>query len=90
MYASFCCFQVLTNPLFYATISIVRGRGGMADTPDLGSGVLRRAGSSPVARTSRQCTDQLRVLCCRFFLFVELSPFVMVIRIEKCAFNQKV
>ena len=28
-----------------------RARGGMADTPDLGSGAVRRGGSSPLVRT---------------------------------------
>src|SRR5881394_800296 len=31
----------------------VRARGGMADTPDLGSGPERGGGSSPLARTIR-------------------------------------
>lgn len=31
----------------------VRGRGGMADTLDLGSNAARCAGSSPVARTKK-------------------------------------
>ena len=31
---------------------IDRARGGMADTPDLGSGSVRIRGSSPLARTT--------------------------------------
>ena len=34
-----------------ANLKINRERGEMADTPDLGSGVERREGSSPSART---------------------------------------
>ena len=40
----------------------------MADAPDLGSGALRRGGSSPFSRTNYICT-------CRCFFFAHLHLF---------------
>ena len=41
----------LTIPRFDDTIIASCGCGGMADAPDLGSGDIRRGGSSPFIRT---------------------------------------
>ena len=39
-------------PIRKSLLSKCRARGGMADTPDLGSGPARGGGSSPLARTT--------------------------------------
>ena len=52
-----------------------RGRGGMADAPDLGSGVYRRAGSSPVARTISSVHNGFELWTLDFFVIS--SFFVM-------------
>ena len=40
----------LASPQALVIVGSDRARGGMADAPDLGSGALRRGGSSPLTR----------------------------------------
>ena len=53
---------------WYYSFSRYAGVAELADAPDLGSGALRRGGSSPFSRTNYICT-------CRCFFF---CPFISV------------
>ena len=48
------CIKKLTFIERNGRISMFAGMAELADAPDLGSGVNRRAGSSPVARTMQK------------------------------------
>ena len=53
---------------WYYSFSRYAGVAELADAPDLGSGALRRGGSSPFSRTNYICT-------CRCFFFAHLHLF---------------
>ena len=45
----------------FPEVPLISGCGVMVAAPDLGSGVLRRGGSSPFIRTNGQVTQLVRV-----------------------------
>ena len=59
--------DVIYNKWYY-NFSRYAGVAELADAPDLGSGALRRGGSSPFSRTNYICT-------CRCFFFAHLDLF---------------
>lgn len=59
--------DVIYNKWYY-NFSRYAGVAELADAPDLGSGALRRGGSSPFSRTNYICT-------CRCFFFAHLHLF---------------
>ena len=59
--------DVIYNKWYYG-FSRYAGVAELADAPDLGSGALRRGGSSPFSRTNYICT-------CRCFFFAHLHLF---------------
>ena len=59
--------DVIYNKWYY-NFSRYAGVAELADAPDLGSGALRRGGSSPFSRTNYICT-------CRCFFFAHLQLF---------------
>ena len=59
--------DVIYNKWYYS-FSRYAGVAELADAPDLGSGALRRGGSSPFSRTNYICT-------CRCFFFAHLYLF---------------
>ena len=72
--------DVIYNKWYY-NFSRYAGVAELADAPDLGSGALRRGGSSPFSRTNYICT-------CRCFFFAHLHLFKetgVFLRIRKYA-----